>query len=144
MSLPSHRRHTQCTPSTHPHPHPHPHPTPHLPKLSPNDALGPTFVLQKEFPYSASLSSPLVVRLKDVFGFGVTGRGEGISIHVQRVETVLTLDAVTDFKQQWGSLSYLDRMRNLFSLMVQGGVFSLLPTPPPPHVPVFGILVRLV
>ncbi len=76
---------------------------------------------QKDFPVAAPLDSALTVEVKDVYGFGVTGRAGGIAVYVQRVETVLTLDAVLDFKRQWSDLSYLDRLRNLFTLIVQGG-----------------------
>ncbi len=82
---------------------------------------------QADFPYAATLSAPLRVQLKDVYGFGVTGRGSGIAIYVQRVQDALTLQEVKDFKNQWSDLSYIDRLSNLFSLVVQGEACSSSP-----------------
>ena len=73
----------------------------------------------KDFPTTAKLS-PVTVNLTDVYGVGVSGRADGIRVYVHR--DVAQSDFVSDsiaFVDQWQSLSYVERLKQLFTLMVQ-------------------------
>ena len=73
----------------------------------------------KAFPTTASLA-PVTVQLTDVYGVGVTGRASGIQVYAHRVVEQTDIIASTlAFADQWQSLSYLERLQQLFSLMVQ-------------------------
>ena len=62
----------------------------------------------------------MTVNLTDVYGVGVSGRADGIRVYVHR--DVAQSDFVSDsiaFVDQWQSLSYVERLKQLFTLMVQ-------------------------
>ncbi len=86
---------------------------------------------KSSFPFIADVPDTITVQLSDVYGVGVPGRGAGIMLYARRVVASIDLvNASLQFAEQWHSLSYLDRLKSMFTLLVQGGRrLSLIPYP---------------
>ena len=72
----------------------------------------------KAFPTTATLA-PVTVQLTDVYGVGVPDRANGIRAYVTTVDQEASSSSPSAFGDQWQSLSYVQRLQQLFSLMVQ-------------------------